>query len=129
MEIDDYPYVKDLWRECELSEEPEDEKDDVDSLLKSSQATGFVALKNGSIVGAVLCGNDGRYGYIHHLAVSKKMRMQGIGKSLVDACIRFLKRRHVIIMVRDNNDTGIEFWNHLQFQHADGIKVQFYKSE
>jgi hypothetical protein len=45
MVIDDYLYVKDLWRECELSEEPEDLKDEVEALLKSPQGTGFVAQK------------------------------------------------------------------------------------
>jgi ribosomal protein S18 acetylase RimI-like enzyme len=48
--------------------------------------------ENGNIAGAVLCGSDGRYGYIHYLAVSKAMRKQGIGKSLVEGCIRFLQR-------------------------------------
>lgn len=125
MVIDDYLYVKDLWLECELSEEPEDGREEVEALLKSSQGTGFVAQEHGNIIGAVLCGNDGRYGYIHHLAVAKVKRKQGIGKSLVEECIRFLQRRHVIIMVRKNNEIGNEFWNHLQFQNADWIKVQF----
>ena len=127
MVIDDYSYVKNLWLECELSEEPEDQKEEVEALLKSSQGTGFVALKNGNIVGAVICGSDGRYGYIHHLAVSKSMRKKGIGKSLVDNCIRFMQRRHVIIMVRKNNEIGNGFWDHLQFQNADWVKVQFLK--
>ena len=129
MIIDDYSYVKDLWHECELSEEPEDRKDAVEALLQSSQGTGFVALKNGNIVGAALCGSDGRYGYIHHLAVSKAVRRQGIGKSLVEACIRFLQRRHVVIMVRENNAIGKEFWNHLQFQNADWVKVHFLETK
>lgn len=126
MLLNDYPQVKHLWNECELSEEPEDGKDDIDFLLQSQQATGFVAQNTGHIVGAVLCGSDGRYGYIHHLAVSKTMRKKGIGKSLVDECIRFLKHRHIVIMVRQDNDIGIEFWNHLKFKNADWVKVQFF---
>ena len=128
MVIDDYPYVKDLWRECELSEEPEDQKDEVEALLQSSQASGFIAQNNGIIVGAVLCGSDGRYGYIHHLAVSKAHRRKGIGRSLVEVCIRYLQRRHVVIMVREKNEGGNEFWKHLQFKNADWINVQFIKT-
>lgn len=128
MVIDDYPYIKGLWLESELSEEPEDEKEEIEALLKSSQGAGFVAKKNGNIVGAALCGSDGRYGYIHHLAVSKSMRKQGIGKSLVEECVRFLERRHIIIMVRKNNEIGNKFWNHMQFQDADWVKVQFLKT-
>ncbi len=47
MVIDNSLYVKNLWRECDLREEPEDLKDEVEALLKSPQGTGFVAQKNG----------------------------------------------------------------------------------
>jgi putative acetyltransferase len=129
MVIAEYSHIKRLWCECELSDEPEDSKEDIDALLKSSQGTGFVAKDKGNIIGAVLCGSDGRYGYIHHLAVSKVMRKKGIGKALIDECLLFLKRRHVIIMVRKNNETGNEFWNHLQFKNADWVKIQFIRTE
>lgn len=125
MIIDDYFQINGLWRACGLSEEPEDQKEEVGALLGSAQGTGFVAKEGGEIVGAVLCGNDGRYGYIHHLAVSKNMRKQGIGKALVETCIRFLQRRHVIIMVRENNITANKFWEHMQFQNVNGLKVQY----
>ena len=128
MIIQDYPQINGLWRECGLSEEPEDQKEEVEALLRSSQGTGFVAQEDTNIVGAVLCGNDGRYGYIHHLAVSEDKRKQGIGKALVETCIRFLQRRHVIIMVRESNITGNEFWKHMQFQNANGLKVQCIKT-
>ena len=127
MSLDNYSLVKDLWRECELREEPEDQREEIAILLESPQATGFIAEENGKIAGAVLCGSDGRYGYIHHLAVAKSARKQGIGKSLVEECIRFVQRRHIIIMVRKNNEIGNAFWSHLQFQNADWIKVQFIK--
>jgi ribosomal protein S18 acetylase RimI-like enzyme len=39
----------------------------------------------GVILGAVLCGNDGRRGYLHHLAVAAEWRRRGIGKALVRA--------------------------------------------
>ena len=35
MTIDDYPYVKCLWRECELSDEPEDRKEEIEALLNT----------------------------------------------------------------------------------------------
>jgi N-acetylglutamate synthase len=123
MVIADYACVKDLWRECQLRDEPEDQKEEIEALLNSAQASGFVARKNGSLVGAVLCGSDGRYGYIHHLAVSPKMRRQGIGQSMVAECLRFLHRRHVLVMIRSANEVGHHFWKHLQFQGADWIRL------
>jgi putative acetyltransferase len=38
-------------------------------------------------VGAVLCGHDGRRGYLHHLAVAPSHRRQGIGRALVNVCL------------------------------------------
>ncbi len=125
MVISDYLQVKKLWIACDLREEPEDQKDEIESLLQSSQGTGFVAQENGNIVGAILCGSDGRYGYIHHLSVSKSIRKQGIGKSLVEECARFLKTRHILIMVRENNEVGNRFWKQLNFQNANWLKFQF----
>ena len=129
MVIDDYLQVKGLWNDCGLSEEPEDQKKDIETLLNSPQSTGFVAQKNGTIAGAVLCGSDGRYGYIHHLAVSKILRKKGIGKSLVDRCIMFMQKKHVVIMVRKNNNAGNGFWKNLHFQNADWVNVQFLKTQ
>jgi N-acetylglutamate synthase len=125
MVINDYLLVKKLWNECDLREEPEDTKDEIELFLQASQGTGFVAQKNGNIVGSVLCGSDGRYGYIHHLSVSKSVRKQGIGKSLVEECARFLETRHILIMVRENNEVGNIFWKQLNFQNANWLRVQF----
>ena len=125
MVIGDYPNIQKIWQECELSEESEDSYDEIEDFLKSPQGTGFVAVKNGNIVGAVLCGSDGRYGYIHHLCVSNSLRRQGIGKRLVEECLCFLQRRHVVIMVRNTNEAAKVFWNQMHFQNADWLKVQY----
>jgi hypothetical protein len=46
-----------------------------------------------------------------------------------EECIRYLQRRHVVIMVRESNKIGNEFWNHLRFQIADWVQVQFFKTK
>ncbi len=124
MEIADYSAVHGLWRTCALSEEPEDSLAEVGYLLASSQGTGFVAEEQGAIVGAVLCGSDGRYGYIHHLAVAPTHRYQGIGRALVQACVHFVHRKQILIMVRADNPTGKAFWQQLNFQEVDWVRVQ-----
>lgn len=128
MTLQDYTYVKQLWVDCGLSEEPEDSIDEISDFLLSPQSAGFIAHKNKKIEGVALCGNDGRYGYIHHLAVSKLTRNKGVGRSLVEACIRFLQKRHIIIMVGENNKAGNESWNRLRFQEVDGLKIQYLKA-
>ena len=125
MTLQDYQHVKQLWIDCGLSEEHEDTIEDISSFLLSSQSAGYIANKNEKIEGVVLCGNDGRYGYIHHLAVSKLARNNGVGRSLVQSCLNFLQKRHVIIMVRGNNVAGKEFWNRLCFQQVDGLNIHY----
>jgi putative acetyltransferase len=127
MDLQDYPSVKQLWIDCGLTEEPEDCIEDIGKLLSLPQSAGFVADANGKIEGAALCGDDGRYGYIHHLAVSGLHRNKGVGRSLVRACVSFLKNRHILVMVRERNDAGNEFWKRLCFHRVDGLSIQYLK--
>ena len=69
---------------------------------------------SGALIGAVLCGNDGRRGYIHHLAVSQSHRHQGLGRELVDRCLNALRRigiQKYHIFVFGGNADAVAFWN------------------
>jgi ribosomal protein S18 acetylase RimI-like enzyme len=73
-----------------------------------------VALAGGNIVGAALCGHDGRRGFIYHLAVAPALHGRGIGRLLVDECIARLRRAGIaraIILVAMDNQTGRTFWS------------------
>jgi ribosomal protein S18 acetylase RimI-like enzyme len=52
--------------------------------LARNPGLSFVALDSGELVGAVLCGHDGRRGYVHHLAVAERCRRRGLGTRLLD---------------------------------------------
>ena len=43
----------------------------------------FVAVCGSEIAGAVMCGHDGRRGYLNHLGVSARYRRKGIAKQLL----------------------------------------------
>lgn len=124
----DHECVKQLWIDCGLSEEPEDQIEDIAEFLVSPQSAALIAHEDGEITGVALCGNDGRYGYIHHLAVAKMKRKAGIGRALVQACVDFLQKKHIIIMVREHNETGKEFWNNMCFQKVDGLCIHALKA-
>lgn len=58
-------------------------KENIMSFLSRNPGTSFVALHEGSVLGAVLAGHDGRRGYIYHLGVYEEFRGKKIGKSLL----------------------------------------------
>ena len=67
-----------------------DNAEDLRDYFERNPGISQVALENGIIVGAVLCGHDGRRGYLHHLAVTESHRRRGLGRDLVAACIEKL---------------------------------------
>jgi putative acetyltransferase len=70
----------------------------------------------GELVGAVLCGHDGRRGYLHHLAVAPAWRRRGIARSLVDQCLAALADQGITrcnLFVFADNDDGQAFWHAL----------------
>ena len=89
MTADDYDEVADLWRNTEGIglDEHVDAREGIAGYLARHPGLSFVARQEGRIVGAVLCGHDGRRGYLHHLAVAAAWRRKGIGRALVEACL------------------------------------------
>ena len=83
------------------------------SFLERNAGFCFVAVEAGTIIGTILCGNDGRRGYLYHLAVDPNLRRRGIGKRLLDRSLQALKvsgidKSH--IMVFGSNESGLQFW-------------------
>jgi ribosomal protein S18 acetylase RimI-like enzyme len=117
MTIEDYQQVRSLWEQSEgitLSEV--DSRDAIARFLDHNPGLSFVARDNDEIVGVVLCGHDGRRGYIDHLAVPKSHRRQGIGRALVSRCIYNLMRigiRKWHLFVLEGNQEAIAFWKKL----------------
>jgi len=93
MKIDDYDCVYDLWLNTPGMglNNLDDSRQGIEKYLKRNPETCFVAEKDNMIIGVILCGNDGRRGYIHHTAVSVSERRSGVGTALVDAAMNALK--------------------------------------
>jgi putative acetyltransferase len=112
--IDQYDEVVDLWRRCEgVGLSSADSRDRIEVYLDRNPGMSFVAGNEGQVVGAVLCGHDGRRGYIHHLAVDPRFRRKGIGKTLADHCLRGLRSAGIQkchLFVFNDNETAIRFW-------------------
>jgi ribosomal protein S18 acetylase RimI-like enzyme len=87
MTIDDHESVRGLWEPADgVDWAVGDGRTDIMRFLRRNPALSLVAEEAGGIVGAVLCGHDGRRGYVHHLAVDKECRGRGIGRALVERC-------------------------------------------
>ncbi|MFZ3078216.1 MAG: GNAT family N-acetyltransferase [Bellilinea sp.] len=81
--------------------------------LARNPGMSFTAWDGDTLVGAVLCGHDGRRGYLHHLAVDRAYRGQGIGRALVDQCHAALREQgidKVHIFVYRENQVALTFW-------------------
>ena len=79
---------------------------------------GFSAVATSSdatMIGAVLCGHDGRRGTIHHLAVAEAWRRRGVGKKLLEYCLGRLERAQIPrcnLFLYNENAEGMRFWAH-----------------
>ncbi len=127
MTIADYEAVLQLWRQTEgVGLNESDTRDRVGAFLERNPGLSRVVLRGGQIVGAVLCGHDGRRGYLHHLAVAAAHRKLGLGKALVEACLADLAQRDIskcnIFLFADNAD-GEAFWKHNGWAKRPDLQV------
>jgi len=115
--IDDYDAVYALWQQTEgMGLGESDTREAISVFLDRNCGLSLVALGDqGQIVGAVLCGHDGRRGYLHHLAVALAFRKQGIGRALVNeglTRLAALKIQKVNLFLFANHGEGRTFWLH-----------------
>lgn len=103
-----------LWRaEEHIGLSDADEPAELLDFLLRNPGTSFVAFEDGELVGACLCGHDGRRGYVHHLAVAAGHRRTHIGARLLQACLDSLQQAGIqkchAFVFSDNPYTEL-FW-------------------
>ena len=118
MTIDDYEQVYALWKQIHGFgiRSMDDSIEGIARFLERNPATSVVAVEDGNIVGAILCGHDGRRGCMYHVCVDAKYRMRGIGKSMVVFAMEALKKEKinkVSLIAFTKNDIGNAFWNEI----------------
>jgi ribosomal protein S18 acetylase RimI-like enzyme len=120
----DYDQAVALWNRIDTVEICEgDSREEIAEYLKRNPKLSRVAEANGEIIGAALCGHDGRRGWIYHLAVAEECRGGGVGKLLLDDCLRGLREaglKRAIILVAGNNPAGHKFWLREGWEEIDG---------
>jgi N-acetylglutamate synthase len=122
--IGDYDAALELWQRVEGLEIAEgDDRKSVDKFLARNPGLSRVATDGSAIVGVVLCGHDGRRGYIYHLAVDPVYQSRGLGKRLMDECLGGLRRaglERALILVAHDNARGRKFWDRHGWEEVPG---------
>ncbi len=126
--LDVYENVMTLWKESEgIGLSGADSKESLRFYLERNPKLSLVAMdENGMLVGAILCGHDGRRGYIHHLAVRSDCRRQGIGRKLVEEVLSRLRAQGIQkchLFIFNDNVSAIAFWKSLGWIPRTDISI------
>jgi len=125
MNIEDYQSLIGLWSRTEgLALSDADSEAAIDYYLKRNKGLSYVCTHEGRIVGTILCGHDGRRGYIYHVVVEPEFRGKSLGQELVNQSLKRLKEEGINkchIMVIADNKIGNHFWNKTGWIRRDGI--------
>lgn len=126
MSIEDYPAVKALWRSIRGFgiRSIDDSEEGVARFLARNPGISVVAEREEEIVGAILCGHDGRRGCLYHVCVREDCRMQGIGKAMVVFCMEALKKEQinkVSLIAFTKNDVGNAFWKQIGWTKREDL--------
>jgi len=96
------------------------------AFLHRNPGLSFVALEANRLVGAALCGHDGRRGYIYHLAVDASHRRSNLGSSLLNQCLDGLRSLGITkchAFVFRNNPYAELFWQPQGWERRDDLLV------
>ena len=126
MKIEDYDKVFALWKTIKGFgiRSVDDSKEGIERFLKWNPGLSVVAEEDGKIVGAILCGSDGRRGCLYHVCVHKDYRRQGIGKTMVVWCMEKLKElqiNKVSLIAFTQNDIGNAFWKEIGWTKREDL--------
>lgn len=128
MAIDDHDAALALWQNTEgVSVGPSDSRENMAKYLARNPGLSFVAKDGPDVVGAVICGTDGRRGYLNHLAVRPSHRKLGIGKTLVERCLAALAAMDIPrcnLFVLAGNAGAIAFWRKLGWRFGEDRGVR-----
>lgn len=82
----------------------------------------------GEMVGALLCGHDGRRGSIYHTAVYSEYRNKGIGRRMEQRSLDKLKEVGItsgFLFININNPGSEEFWNSIGWTTISDIRYLY----
>ena len=126
MKKEDYEGVHALWLSIKgfSIRSIDDSREGVERFLRRNPDTSIVAEDNGEIIGAILCGHDGRRATFYHVCVREDRRKQGIGKAMVVMAMNALKKEKinkVALIAFTRNDVGNAFWKSIGWKQRTDL--------
>ena len=127
MQISDYDEVYELWSKTSgVGLSDADKKENIEKFLIRNKGLSFVCRYKDKIIGTIMCGHDGRRGYIYHVAVAEEYRGRGIGRMLVERSLEKLKSEGInkchLFVIADNT-VGNAFWASIGWDKREDIFV------
>jgi ribosomal protein S18 acetylase RimI-like enzyme len=127
MTINDYEELLRLWENTPgIGVSEADSRENIERFLNRNSCFNMVCQIDNRIVATVLCGYDGRRGYIYHVAVDNKYRLRGIGLALVDEVLKRLRTEGVDkchLFVFSDNYPAQDFWSNTGWEQRDDLLI------
>lgn len=121
----DFAQVRALWDSC-AGVRADETEGEIARYLERNPGLSCVARAGERMLGAVLCGHDGRRGYLYHLSVAGDSRGQGIARALVARSLSQLQSlgiRRCTLFVLADNDAGVTFWKQLGWRERIDLRT------
>lgn len=90
-----------------------DSREATERYLVRNPGLSFVAEAEGRLIACVMCGHDGRRGYLQHLLVLPAYRRQGIAQAMVERCLAALEQLGIHkchLDVFKSNISAAQYW-------------------
>ena len=126
MTIDDFEEVHALWMQIHGFgiRSIDDSKEGVERFIRRNPNTSMVAVHDGKIIGAILCGHDGRRACLYHVCVHEDYRKRGIGQRMVAQCLEALKKEQICkvnLIAFCKNEVGNRFWQGMGWTFREDV--------
>ncbi len=124
--IEDYDALFTLWKSIAGMglRSLDDSREGIAKFLRRNPETSFCAVDGERLVGCILCGNDGRRGFIYHACVHPDYRKIGVGKQLVELALAALKKEGInkcALVCFSSNELGNDFWHSLGWEQRTDL--------
>ncbi|MDR0948285.1 MAG: GNAT family N-acetyltransferase [Lachnospiraceae bacterium] len=122
----DYQELYALWKSIKgfSIRYVDDSKEGIERFLDRNPSLSVAAVAQDQLIGAILCGHDGRQGCLYHVCVQEQYRCCGVGKAMVTYCVEALRKvgiTKVKLIAFTKNDLGNGFWTKLLWTKRSDI--------